>query len=161
MEMRLTISSPCEYVHKGFASVTKAPGERVYGVVHDVSVFEGLLIDVFEWVPFRFHRRQSDRVVSTSGKVEIDVFFYEAVTPKTGLSTSAGYRDLLVGAAMLYDFPREYVEHLKKLPTATGFLLDHGFCLSNASKRRWMEQRFGDLYSVHDKWREKLCNILP
>lgn len=160
-DKKLSIASPCEYVGKGFATLEDERGSAVYGVVHDVSWLEGLLLDMLEWVPFHFHRRVRGVARAFHGDREFEVFYYVACSPKDDLKTSAGYRDLLVKAAEKYEFPSHYIEHLKALPVGEAFAIDHGFRLSNPALRRWREREMSRIYRIHDEAREKLCRVLP
>lgn len=156
---KISITSPCEYVGKGFASLEPQLDSLVYGVVHDISALEALILDVMEWVPFKFHRRVHGTVRTQDDDVK--VFYYVSCNPKAGLKTSVAYRDLLVSGAERFAFPNDYIEHLKMLPVAEKFEIDHGFCLSNPSRRRWREHDLKALYRVHDLARERLCRVLP
>jgi hypothetical protein len=158
--VRIEITSPCEFIGKGFASLEEKGGAEVHGVVHDISWLEGLILDVMEWVPFRFHERVRGVARTTDGR-DTKVFYYVACSPKVGLSTSQGYRDMLVKAAERYAFPEQYIAQLKALPVADGFAIDHGFRLSNPALRRWRERELLRLYRIHDEMREKLCRVLP
>ena len=156
----LRINVPCEWIGKGFASVSPAPGRVAYGVLHDVSAYELALIDVLEWVPFHFHRRVLGKVQTSDG-ISVSAQYYVASHPTEGLKTSGGYRDLLVGAALKFQFSESYVQHLRSLPVGNQFVLDHGFRLSNPEKRRPLESELRAVYQVHDRARERLCQLLP
>lgn len=155
------ITSPCEFEGKGFASLDDKRGAAVYGVVHDVSWLDGLILDILEWTPFNFHRRVSGVARTADGERDVGVFYYVACSPKEGLKTSAGYRDMLVRAAKKYGFPPRYIAHLESLPVGDAFAIDHGFRLSNPAVRRWRERELTRLYRIHDEVREKLCRVLP
>lgn len=159
--MQITITSPCEFVGKGFASLENQSGAEVYGVVHDVSWVDGLILDILEWVPFRFHKRMRGVARAMVDGRDIEVFYYVACSPKAGLKTSQGYRDMLVMAARKHAFPAQYIAHLEALPVADEFVIDHGFRLSNPALRRWQERELVRLYRIHDELREKLCRVLP
>lgn len=161
LDKKLSITSPCEYAGKGFASLEDERGVAVYGIVHDVSWLESLVLDTLEWVPFNFHRRVNGVARSFRGERELEVFYYVACSPKADLKTSAGYRDLLAKAAEKYEFPPHYIEHLKALPVGDGFAIDHGFRLSNPALRRWRERELAEFYRIHDEVRERLCRVLP
>lgn len=160
-DRRINITSPCEFLGKGFASLENEQGETVYGIVHDVSWFEGLILDILEWVPFNFHRRIGGVARTMDGERDIEVFYYVACSPTPGLKTSVGYRDMLVKAAKKFEFPPSYIAHLEALPVGEAFAIDHGFRLSNPALRRWRERELGELYRIHDELREKLCRVLP
>lgn len=157
----LEISSPCEFRDKGFASVRRQDGAKVFGVVHDISVFELLILDILEWAPFRFHRRLKGQISNGSDGIIEDAWYYVACSPRAGLKTSLGYRKMLVDAASAFEFPVDYVELLQSLPVADRFNFDHGFRLSNPAKRRWLETEFQRAYRLHDELREQLCQRLP
>jgi hypothetical protein len=160
-DKRLSISSPCEFIGKGFASLDDERGEAVYGVVHDVSWLEGLILDILEWTPFNFHRRVNGVGRTVDGERNIEVFYYVACSPTAGLKTSAGYREMLVRAARKYELPQRYIAHLEALPVGEAFAIDHGFRLSNPALRRWRERELIRLYRAHDELRERLCRVLP
>jgi hypothetical protein len=158
---KIEISSPCEMKGKGFASITPCAGSSVFGVLHRLSRLEMAILDVLEWVPFRFHRRINVTVTSLDGNLSVVAWAYVAVNPTVGLKTSAGYRDLLVRSAKTENLPEQYVAKLAALPVADGFKFDHGFRLSNPGKRRQFERLLEPIYRIHDGWREKLCQRLP
>lgn len=156
----LRIDVPCEFKNKGFASVSKAPGKSVWGVVHDISLAEMIYIDVLEWVPFSFHERVKDKVFVNSRKTPVEAWFYIAGAPKKGLKTSKAYQKMLIDAASKFDFPKKYISMIERLPTAVKFECDPGFRLSNPRKRRLLENELSNLYLAHDKLRDKLCSII-
>jgi hypothetical protein len=160
-DKQVGITSPCEFIGKGFASLENQHGASVYGVVHDVSWLEGLILDVLEWVPFRFHKRVRGLARTVDDEREIEVFYYVACSPKTDLKTSLGYRNMLVKAARKYEFPAHYIARLEVLPVSETFAIDHGFRLSNPAIRRWRERELMRLYKIHDEVRERLCRVLP
>ena len=158
---QIEISSPCEMKDKGFASITECRGSSVFGVLHSMSLLEMSLLDVLEWVPFRFHRRVKVAAKSLDGDLSVVAWAYVAKNRKVGLKTSVGYRDLLVRSARKAGLPDHYLEELAALPVADAFDFDHGFRLSNPAKRRWFEKYLEPIYRIHDGWREKLCQRLP
>lgn len=156
----IAIEAPCEWKSKGFASIHPAPGETVYGIAYRLTVLELAILDILEWVPFKFYRREERQAIDQDGN-PLMVWVYVAHTPQSGLATSQGYRDILVRAGEAAGFPTSYIEKLKALPTASGFSMDHGFRLSNATKRRPFAKQLYNAYRIHDNLREKLCQKLP
>lgn len=161
VDFRIEISSPCEWVGKGFASISPNSGSEVFGVVHDVTTAELAILDVLEWVPFQFHKRVEVTVSALDGSASYTAWAYVSRHPRNDLKTSEGYRNLLVRSARELGLPGPYVEELEKLPVADSFDLDHGFRLSNPGKRRGLEHSLKPVYRLHDEWREKLCQLLP
>ena len=157
----ISISSPCEMAGKGFASIKKNEESKVYGVLHEVTALELMLLDILEWVPMGFHRRTRVTVKTPVGGHPINAWAYEAKHPKSDLKTSTGYRNLLVASAKKFGYPEPYIETLQSLPVAESFDFDHGFRLSHAGKRRWFEKKLLRLYRCHDVLREALCQKLP
>jgi len=158
---QIEISSPCEMKGKGFASIAEAKGSSVFGVLHNLSLIEMAILDVLEWVPFRFHRRVKVTAKTLDGSVSAIAWAYVAKNPKIGLRTSLGYRDLLIQSAKKVSLPEQYQAELATLPIGDTFEIDHGFRLSNPAKRRWFENHLISIYRIHDGWREKLCQRLP
>jgi hypothetical protein len=158
---KIEISSPCEMTSKGFASITACAGASVFGVLHRLSWLEMSLLDVLEWVPFRFHHRVKVTATSLDGDQSVVAWAYVATNRTVDLKTSIGYRDLLVRSAKKAGLPQRYLAELAALPVADVFNFDHGFRLSNPAKRRWFEKHLGGIYRIHDDWREKLCQRLP
>ena len=159
-DYQLKIDVPCEYLGKGFASVSISKGDSVWGVVHDISFLEMLYIDVLEWVLFSFHKRVADNVQIEGEETSVKTWFYVAGSPRGDLKTSNGYKQMLLDAANKFDFPMEYIRSIEDLPTGNKFDYDHGFRLSNPSKRRYFEKELRRIYSAHDKLRDKLCSII-
>lgn len=156
----IKITLPCEYVGKGYASVEPHEGYEVHGILWEISAIELALLDICEWVPFNFYRREKVVVTNDSGEKQ-EAFCYFAQSPKNNLSTSESYKNLLVQIAINQKFPQHYIDVLKSLPIRESFELDHHFNLSNPSKKRFLADPLNKFYSIHDKLREKLCNLLP
>lgn len=159
-DFEIAIEAACEWQGKGFASIRPAAGQVVYGISYRLTVLELAILDILEWVPFKFYRRELRQVIDRNGN-PFSAWVYVACAPQSGLATPQGYRDLLVRAGEAAGFPSAYVEKLKTLPTAAGFSMDHGFRLSNATKRRLFAKQLHNAYRVHDNLREKLCQKLP
>lgn len=154
------ITLPCEYVGKGFASVEPDQHSVVHGVLWQVSQLELATIDVCEWLPFHFYSRRNVKVTTRDGQ-GVEAFCYFATTPRPELKTSEGYRNLLVQNGTSLGFPVEYIEVLKALPVAETFKLDHSFNLANPKQKRFLDSELHRFYKLHDRAREKLCDILP
>lgn len=157
----IKISSPCEWIGKGYASVASKSGSSVYGVLHDITTLELIILDLLEWLPFGFHKRMKMTIKSLKDHRYVDAWVYVAKFPKDDLKTTLGYRNLILRNAKALDFPESYVKHIEDLPVADSFSLDHGFRLSNPGKRRVWEKAFLSTYKAHDELREKLCQKLP
>ena len=56
-DFRLSFSLPCEYKNKGYANILSEDGSIVWGTVYKINFESLLLLDVLEWVPFGFYKR--------------------------------------------------------------------------------------------------------
>jgi hypothetical protein len=152
---QLSFNTPCEYKLKGFAGVSKSSNETVYGTLFSVSGEGLLLLDVLEWVKFGFYNRSQLKV--TCGEEVLNSHVYIPTNPRQGLYPSEGYLNLLIKGAIEMKFPDEYLKHLQAHEYRLQFELDHSFNLSNPAVSRWLPPSF---YGLHDKLREKLCNLI-
>ncbi len=57
-------------------------------------------------------------------------------------------------------FSQDYINFLKQHPYSEKFEIDHGFSLLFYGERRFLEKELEAVYRVHDKIREKLCNLI-
>jgi hypothetical protein len=159
-DYEFAIESPCEMVGLGFASVRPRKGAMVYGLIIDVSSFEILILDLLEWVPFGLYGRYTCECSLPTGD-KISAIIYRTKVPTPGLKASVRYRDTIVQGAKRQNFPPEYLHLLENIPVGTDFKIDHGFRLSNPTKRRIALGMLLPIYRIHDKMRERLCQLLP
>lgn len=82
---------------------------------------------------------------------------YVPTNPRENLLPSKQYLDFLISGAVEMNQPQEYIEKLKSHPYKESFVLDHSFNLRDPSSARLFP---GSLCAVHDRLREKLCNLI-
>lgn len=157
---QLKFDLPCEYIGKGFAGIQPSPGAQTWGSLFKINR-EGLaMLDVLEWVPFKFYERKTV-TVTCEDKTYANVQAYFTCSPKEGLVPSEGYLNYIISNGISEGLPQVYLDELKKTETKTEFEIDPGFCLSNPGKRRWKEESLRRFYQEHDKLREKLTKLIP
>ncbi|MGH8614124.1 MAG: gamma-glutamylcyclotransferase family protein [Gammaproteobacteria bacterium] len=100
------IIEPC------FASIEAAPGEAVYGVVHNLAVDTAEHLDQFEGPT-------CERIavsVEGSKKGSITAWTYRARHPIAGLVPSKRYLNLIIDGAREFALPEHYVQSLESQP---------------------------------------------
>lgn len=152
-DFEFRINVPCEYKRKGYGGLVTAPNKTTYGTVYKISDAALKLLDIMEWVPFKFYKKEfipvkvKDRVLSA--------IVYIPCHPRENLIAPEGYMRLLIEGARKMAFPNRYIEYLSSLPTGSNFELDHAFNLSDPSKNRLFPSQ---IYVIHDRIREWLCS---
>jgi hypothetical protein len=157
---KLVFDLPCEYKGKGFAGIEESKNDIVLGTLFKLNREVLLLLDVVEWVPFKFYKRIKVSVIQDNQLIE-NVFVYKTVYPTKDLTPSTGYLNYIKEMARKNNFPQSYLDYLDSISSNDQFQFDHGFCLHNPSKRRPFETPLKNLYQKHDILREKLTKIIP
>lgn len=100
------IIEPC------FASIEAAPGEAVYGVLHNLAVDTAEHLDQFEGPTY-------ERVaVSVEGSTNglISAWTYRARHPIAGRVPSRHYLNLIIDGAREFSLPEDYIRFLENQP---------------------------------------------
>jgi hypothetical protein len=97
----------------GAASIMRNVGEKVFGVLHEITALELVALDILA-ASCGYARRLVD-VVDVNG-IEERAWVFVARRLKRGLKCRASYKDDLVEVAVKCGLPRFYVEHLMTIP---------------------------------------------
>ena len=157
---QIKFNLPCEYKGKGFAGIEMAPGKKVWGLLFKVNLKALKMLDVLEWVPFKFYERKLFEV-KCNDETYTRVHSYVTCNPRNGLIPSRGYLDFIIQSGRKVGFPEDYLEELSLFSPASEFELDPTFVLRDPSKKRIFSDTFSELYLAHDKLREKLTRLIP
>lgn len=114
-DIAFTIFSP-EKWKGGCADVLPRDGQRVYGLVYEVSVTDVESLDRHEAV----HAAKYERVtkeVTYQGSTH-NMLTYQVVHKEAGLHPSTAYLNCLITAARQHDFPMSYQKHLASFAKA-------------------------------------------
>lgn len=98
----------------GCADIVRSAGDKVYGILYQITDADMNALDDFEGHPVHY-RRITVRVDSQD--VKVDAYSYEVVNKEEGLVPSAHYLGLLQSAAALHKFPDSYQEFLRDTKT--------------------------------------------
>jgi gamma-glutamylcyclotransferase (GGCT)/AIG2-like uncharacterized protein YtfP len=156
---QISFSMPCEYIGKGFGNVTNKKNDSVWGKLFKISKPGLILLDILEWVPFNFYKREKVEISNNNGET-FQAWVYKVINPDFSLIPPKGYLELIINKSSEANFPKNYIDHLKLFDSEETFELDHGFRLSNPKKRRLFEKKFKNIYKIHDELREKLSDII-
>lgn len=100
------IIEPC------FASIEAAPGEAVYGVVHNLAVDTAEHLDQFEGPTYQ----RIAVSVEGSNNGLINAWTYRARHPIAGLLPSRRYLNLIINGAREFALPEDYIRFLESQP---------------------------------------------
>jgi hypothetical protein len=154
-DYEFSFNTPCEYKEKGFGGVTPKIGASTYGALYEIAPPFLKLLDSQEWVKFHFYRRDLLTIVHQHQEVKASV--YIPCYPRENLFASDGYKKLLINGAKMIQAPADYIHYLEGLGTQGSFELDHTFNLRNPRKKRLLPS---SCYVIHDRLREKLCELI-
>ncbi len=109
------------FVHPGipliepaFASVLRAPGERVHGVLHLLRPGDMQVLDSHESSGYD----RTVREVDAGDRRAFDAALYITRRPRLGLRPSRRYRDLLIRGAREHQLPEAWIRELEAIPCA-------------------------------------------
>lgn len=156
---QLTFDFPCEYKNKAYGSITSKSDEKVWGSLFKIGRVSLLYLDTLEWKIMKQYRRIKVDIVGEAKNYE-DVEVYQANFPTDNLIPSTAYLQSIIKESKRLNFPQDYIDYLEKQPHQSEFELDPGFRFSNPYKRRYFEETFGEIYILHDKLREKICDLI-
>ena len=157
---QLKFNLPCEYVGKGFAGIEETKGMKVWGILFKVNSNALRMLDVLEWVPFKFYNRKTFSVIS-NGKTYTKVHSYVTCYPRHDLLPSKGYLDFIIQSGVNANFPEEYLKELASTQAKTNFEIDNTFVLRDPARKRLFINRLSRIYQIHDNLREKLTRLIP
>lgn len=157
---RIMFNLPCEYKGKGFAGIESCQGRKVWGILFKVNSKALKMLDVLEWVPFKFYERKRFSV-NCNGETYTSVFSYQTCHPRYNLIPSKAYLDYIIQSGKRASFPDDYLSELSSHPSETQFEIDTRFVLRNPSKTRILAEKLSKFYRVHDNLREKLTRLIP
>lgn len=157
---QLKFNLPCEYKGKGFAGIEECSGRKTWGILFKVNSKALRMLDVLEWVPFKFYERKLFKVIN-NGETYSDVHSYVTCHPRSNLVPSKGYLDFIIQAGTRAHFPEEYLQELSLHPFAEKFELDTSFDLRDPSRKRLFNDQLSKIYLIHDNLREKLTRLIP
>ncbi len=159
-DYKINFSLPTESIGKGYASIEPSKNDIVYGKLFKISKLSLVLLDIMEWVPYRFYDRIKVTIYSNNKQIK-NVNVYIASFPKKGLKPTKTYLHNIIKESKRLKFPQSYIEMLEKVEYGDNFKLDSGFRLSHTGKRRLFEKRLAALYLKHDKLRDIIASRLP
>jgi gamma-glutamylcyclotransferase (GGCT)/AIG2-like uncharacterized protein YtfP len=96
----------------GYASVMRAPGERVHGVLWRLTARDLAALNAFESLESGLYRRVMLPV--RTGEKRARALVYVGRSPGEGRARP-GYLDLVIAAARDWSLPRAYIESLERL----------------------------------------------
>ena len=99
----------------GKANIEPAPGQRVHGVVYQMTSNEQWMLDEAEslGVGYRHHWVQVRSSLS-----EQNIFTYQAISPVAALRPYRWYCDLILAGAAAHGLPSDYISALAAIPAA-------------------------------------------
>ncbi len=148
-----------EYKGKGYAGMEINPSAEVWGVLYEIDYLSLRLMDVMEWCGFGAYVRKKVIVKTMNGE-ERECFGYFVKNPQRGLFPSTSYLANMISSAESRGFPQSYILFLKSHEYREKFDIDHGFSLFFYGRRRPLEKDLLPFYRLHDKLREKLCELI-
>lgn len=156
---KIKFSLANEYKGKGYAGIHSSPGDEVWGVLYSIDSHSLKLLDAMEWAGFGSYERRRVEVFQTSGK-KSRCWAYFVKSPRENLFPSKQYVQNMVKAAKERNFPEVFIEFLEKQEYREAFELDHSFSLLFYGRTRPFARQLRGFYRVHDKLREKLCDLI-
>ena len=156
---QLKYNLPCEYLDKGYAGVIPSEEKEVWGTLFKVENKGMTLLDILEWVPFNMYYRTSENV-ECDGKNYPEVNFYITKYPRDNLFAPTNYHNFILTEAKKRSFPQSYINHLEELSHKSDFKLNPKFNLAAPNKDRFFSDPLRRYYLIHDRIREKLCEII-
>lgn len=157
---KLALTLACEYEGKGYAGVEESPHHEVWGTLFKMDRFSLWILDVLEWAWFGSYERKKVSVQQQNTGSIVQSWCYVVKSPVAGLSCSLIYKNLLLEAAKDWQFPENYVKQIVSFDAKDSFVLDHSFSLWNYGKKRKYASTLRWFYKRHDRWREKLCELI-
>jgi gamma-glutamylcyclotransferase (GGCT)/AIG2-like uncharacterized protein YtfP len=101
-------------MREGYASIARAPGACVHGVLWRLTARDRAVLDVYEDVAGGLYRAMTMRVVTDRGS--IPALVYVAAAPSRGIPRP-GYLELVLAAARDAGLPPSYIRDLARLAT--------------------------------------------
>ena len=98
----------------GAADVVESPGDRVWGLVFDLTDGDLAALDRFEGYPHQYGRFMA-RIDTSQGT--LDAWVYIATQKQPFVAPSRRYIEIIKGAALRHGFPDAYVRMLEEVPT--------------------------------------------
>jgi gamma-glutamylcyclotransferase len=154
----LKFSLPCEYLNKGYAGVHSSLEQSVPGVLYQLDKISLIYLDILEWCGFGAYKRIKKEIKVLDKTV--DAWVYIVKKPDFNRFPSKLYLNNMIKAAKLRNFPRDYIQFLDNHPFQEQFVIDPSFSLLTYSQSRLFLRQLLPFYQFHDKWREKLCQLL-
>jgi gamma-glutamylcyclotransferase (GGCT)/AIG2-like uncharacterized protein YtfP len=96
----------------GAADVVDCPGERVWGLVFDLTDEDLKVLDRFEGYPHQYGRF-TGRVDTPRGM--LDAWVYTAARKQSFVTPSRRYVEIIKDAAIRHGFPEAYVRRLEEV----------------------------------------------
>lgn len=156
-EIRFSLSN--EYKNKGYAGVHPKNTEEVWGVLYKMDQLSLKLLDTLEWCGFGAYERKKV-IVTTADQENHECWCYFVKYPKDNLFPSKTYLNNMIKASIDRGFPKIYLDKLKSHEFKEHFPIDHGYSLLFYGQRRILEKKLEPLYRIHDRLREKLCDLI-
>ena len=156
-ELRFTLSN--EYLQKGYAGVHEKKSSKVWGVLYRMDRLSLFLLDTLEWSGFGAYIRKLVEVKTSAGET-IQAWCYFVKYPREGLMPSENYLQSMIRAGQQRRFPNEYIDYLRSHESRSNFPIDHTFSLLFYGKKRAFSKQLRLFYQLHDKIREKLCDLI-
>ena len=155
-EIRFTLKN--EYQDKGYAGVHEKQGEQVWGVVYKMDELALKLMDSLEWCGYGAYERK--KVTVKTDTEEIEAWCYFVKYPDENLVPSNMYLGNMIKASEERVFPESYISYLKSHNSREKFEINYNFSLLFYGQKRLFFNQLKPLYIIHDKLREKLCDLI-
>jgi gamma-glutamylcyclotransferase (GGCT)/AIG2-like uncharacterized protein YtfP len=99
----------------GVADVVETVGDKVWGLLYELTPEDLSALDVYEGYPHLYDRRRL-HVVSEANHLAVEAWVYFVVNKQDFVIPAAKYLAVLVECAKEFGFPREYVADLESMP---------------------------------------------
>lgn len=147
-----------EYEGKGYAGIHPSIGDEVPGVLVKIDSLSLEYLDKLEWCGFGAYNRVKKTIICNHK--EYIAWAYEVASPDYARVPSALYLSNMINAAKNRSFPKNYIHYLESQEYKDTFDIDHSFSLRTYSSSRKFVTQLKPLYKLHDKLREKICEII-
>jgi len=155
-EMKFSLAT--EFQGKSYAGVHEYTGKSVPGVVVKIDKLSLSYLDKLEWCGFGAYNRVL-KEVEVNGSI-YKAWVYIVKYPDYNRLPSTLYLKNMINAAKKRNFSNEYLVYLESHDSKELFDIDHSFSLMTYGSSRKFVRQLKRLYILHDKIRNKLCNLI-
>jgi len=155
-ELKFSLATEC--IGKSYAGVHEATGKNVPGVLVNIDKLSLSYLDTLEWCGFGAYERVLKNVEANGSSYMAWVYIVKY--PDFNRVPSSLYLNNMINAAKDKGFSGEYISFLENQECKSSFDIDHGFSLRTYSSSRKFVNSLSLLYKLHDRLRDKLCNLI-